>query len=152
MASSFDGNCSSYWSYSPYPYCNSYDTSSSNSSYFDSPTSSSSPRMMMFPVYDQPQPCYYYADPIPPPCQQFVQLSPPIAPSPQVKFLCIYIFHFNLFCRFPMFHQHHLQFLVLQTIFLIDYNIPFVNDGYSMKYMNKFLILIVFKKMLSLIV
>ncbi len=86
MASSFDGNCSSYWSYSPYPYCNSYDTSSSNSSYFESPISSSSPRMMMFPVYDQqpPPPCYYYADPIPP-CHQFIQSSPPIVPSSQVN-------------------------------------------------------------------
>jgi len=65
MSSSFDGNCSSYWSYSPYPYCNSYDTSPSNSSYYESPILSSSPRMLMVPVYDQPQPptaCYYYSD------------------------------------------------------------------------------------------
>jgi hypothetical protein len=90
MTSSFDGNCSSYWSYSPYPYCNSYDTSSSNSSYFESPISSPSPRMMMFPVYDQqqppPPPCCYYSDPTLP-CHQFTQLSPPIVSSSQVKYL-----------------------------------------------------------------
>jgi hypothetical protein len=130
MTSSFDGNCSSYWSYSPYPYCNSYDTSSSNSSYFESPTSSSSPRIMMFPVYDQQQPCYYYSDPIPP-CQQFAQISPPIVPSSQVKFLQKYLILFILIsCRFPMFYHHHLQFLFHQAIFLIVYNIPFDNVGY----------------------
>ncbi len=93
MASSFDGNCSSYWSYSPYPYCNSYDTSSSNSSYFESPVSSSSPRMMMFPVYDQQQPCYCYSDPTIP-CHQFTQLSPPIVPSSQVNYLRKLIIYF----------------------------------------------------------
>ncbi|UJR36052.1 hypothetical protein I4U23_028789 [Adineta vaga] len=85
MSSSFDGNCSSYWSYSPYPYCNSYDTSSSNSSYFESPVSSSSPRMIMFPVYDQPQhpqPCYYYSDPTVS-YQQYTPPSPPIVPQSQ---------------------------------------------------------------------
>ncbi len=90
MVSSYDGNCSSYWSYSPYPYCNSYDTSSSNSSYFESPVSSSSPRMMMLPLYDQQQqqqPCCYYSDSTLP-CHQYAQLSPPplpIVPSSQVK-------------------------------------------------------------------
>lgn len=94
MSSSFDGNCSSYWSYSPYPYCNSYDTSSSNSSYYESPTSS--PRMMMFPIYDQQQSCYYhYSEPIIP-CQQYTQVSPPIVPSSQVKYL-IYISHIIIF-------------------------------------------------------
>ncbi|CAF1044246.1 unnamed protein product [Adineta ricciae] len=72
MSSSFDGNCSSYWSYSPYPYCSSYDTSSSNSSYFESPISSSSPRMMMFPLYDQQQYCYYSEPAVP-----YHQYAPP---------------------------------------------------------------------------
>ncbi len=84
MVSSYDGNCSSYWSYSPYPYCNSYDTSSSNSSYFESPICSSSPRMMMFPVYDQQQPCCYYSDPTLP-YHQYTPPSPPIVPSSQVR-------------------------------------------------------------------
>ena len=86
MTSSFDGNCSSYWSYSPYSYCNSYDTSSSNSSYFESPISS--PSMMMYPAYDQQSTCYYYSNPTPPPlpCQQFPQFSPPsIVSSSQVE-------------------------------------------------------------------
>lgn len=86
MTSAFDGNCSSYWPYSPYPYCNSYDTSSSNSSYFESPLSSaSSPRMMMFPVYEQQQQgCYYYSDPAAS-CYQFTPPSPPMLPQPPVR-------------------------------------------------------------------
>ncbi|CAF0836855.1 unnamed protein product [Rotaria sordida] len=87
MASSYDGNCSSYWSYSPYPYSNSYDTSSSNSSYFESPmssSSSSSPHMIMCPVYDQQQPgYYYYSDGTFP----YHQLSPPIVPSSQIGYV-----------------------------------------------------------------
>ena len=61
MISNYDGNCTSYWSYSPYSYCHStYDTSSStsSSSFFESPNSASSPRVMM--------PCYYYCEPSPP--------------------------------------------------------------------------------------
>jgi len=46
--------------------------------------------MMMFPVYDQQQPCYYYSDPIPL-CQQFAQVSPPIVTSSQVEFLRKYL-------------------------------------------------------------
>jgi len=149
MTSSFDGNCSSYWSYSQYPCCNSYDTSSSNSSYFGSPISSSSPRMMMCPVYDQQQPCYYYSDPTLP-SHQFTQLSPSIVPSSQVKYLRkLQIFLILMFFRLCVFHHHHLPCLIHQQIFLIVYNIQCVNVGYLMKYLNMFLILIVFKKMLS---
>ncbi|CAF1008311.1 unnamed protein product [Adineta steineri] len=85
MSSSFDGNASAYWSYSPYSYCNSYDTSSSNSSYFESPISSSSPRMIMFPVYDQQQSCCYYTEPTIP-YNQFAPPSPPIIPSSQITY------------------------------------------------------------------
>jgi hypothetical protein len=92
MTSSFDGNCSSYWSYSPYPYCNSYDTSASNSSYFESP------RMMMLPVYDQQQQsCCYYSDPTHA-YHQFTPPSPPIVPSHQVKHLkTLMFFYFVVF-------------------------------------------------------
>ncbi|CAF1064047.1 unnamed protein product [Adineta steineri] len=85
MTSSFDGNASAYWSYSPYSYCNSYDTSSSNSSYFESPISSSSPRMIMFPVYDQQQSCCYYTEPTIP-YNQFAPPSPPIIPPSQITY------------------------------------------------------------------
>src|SRR5690349_16343519 len=132
MTSPFNGNCSSYWSYSPYSCCNSYVTSSSNSSYIDSLISSSSPRMMMFPVFNQQQPCYCYSDPNIP-CHQFTPLSPPIIPSSQVNNL-IKLFNYsyiNMFFRLHMFHHHHLQqFLVHQQIFLIGYNIQLVNVGY----------------------
>ncbi|CAF2644003.1 unnamed protein product [Rotaria sp. Silwood2] len=86
MASSFDANCSSYWSYSPYPYNNSYDTSSANSSYYESSIASSSPPMIMYPVYDQQQSCYYYPDSTFP-CQQLTPPSPPIVPSSQIAYV-----------------------------------------------------------------
>ena len=120
MVSTFDGNCSPYWSYSPYPYCNSYDTSSSNSSYFESPVSSSSPRMMMFPVYDQqqqPPPCYYYVDPSIP-CQQFPSLSPPVAPSSsqQVNFRSICSMILNLLSLV----DHPCSFIVTANASFVD--------------------------------
>ncbi|CAF1941559.1 unnamed protein product [Rotaria magnacalcarata] len=84
MASIFDGNCSSYWSYSPYAYNNSYDTPSSNSSYYESPMCSPSPCMIMYPTYDQQQPCFYYND-MTYPCSQFTPPSPPpIVPFSQM--------------------------------------------------------------------
>ena len=68
MASFYENNCSAHWSYSPYSYGHSFETSSSTSSSFvESPMASSSPRamMMMMPIYDQqPAPhCYYYSEP-----------------------------------------------------------------------------------------
>ncbi|CAF5182630.1 unnamed protein product [Rotaria sp. Silwood1] len=86
MTSSFEGNCSSYWSYSPYPYNNSYDTPSSNSSYYESPMSSSSPPMVMFPAYDQQQPCYYYSNATFS-CEQFAPPSPPVVSASQMTYV-----------------------------------------------------------------
>ncbi|CAF3418747.1 unnamed protein product [Rotaria socialis] len=83
MASIFDGNCSSYWSYSPYSYNNSYDTPSSNSSYYESSICSTSPRTVMYPAYDQQLSCFYYND-MAYPCLQFTPPSPPIVPFSQI--------------------------------------------------------------------
>ncbi|CAF1444843.1 unnamed protein product [Rotaria magnacalcarata] len=79
MVSTFDGNYSSYWSYSPYAYNNSYDATSSNSSYCESSMCSTSPRMIMYPTYDQQQPCLYYNG-MTYRCPQFTPPSPSIPP------------------------------------------------------------------------
>ena len=126
MASPYDGNYSSYWSYSPSPYCNSYDGSSSGSSYFESPVSSSSPRMVMVPVYEQEQqqPCCYYSNPIFS-CHQCrpsssSSSSSPIVQSSQVKILRL----FEIFLTLNLYTLDYPCFIFIIFNDLFNYKSP----------------------------